>query len=333
MRRLHILSITLALILPSLVFGAGGGGGGGGGSAPTPPPPCDADTWTCTDWSTCSDAGVQTRSCQITGDCLSIESPQPQEIQTCTPPSGAAPPPPPTSSPPSCIEDTWTCSPWSACNKIGHEVRTCTLTNDCRPAVTPKPFTDRLCTGIKCAHLSTMLERVRCRLGLSPGDLSQEFAIQYAPELCRAQTTSEEFTECVNLYRALAPCWDKPAGAPRISCAKQIIGLPENLQEAKDTCLAYKKRSEEPLRVKCLGEFKEKVVWLTIFRMYNLEVAAELLISRGAPWEKVAEFDVQVEEHKISLYAAQNNAERIRILKSLRTAWRLFIQDISWRLQ
>ena len=344
MKTIKSLITAFSFLIPFLVLAAGGGGGGGGGSAPTPPPACSADAWTCSNWSECATSGTQTRSCQLTNDCLSIDTPQPTEIQTCTPPL----PPPLTTplaggeksiSPPSgggvrggatqtCSEDTWNCAPWSACNKVGHQTRTCRRTFDCPAITTPRPFTDRLCPGLKCGQLPTLKERIKCRLQLSPEDFTLELSIQYAPELCRAQTTQKEFAKCTDFYRKLAPCWNEADGKPRILCAKRVIGLPDDLQSAKQTCLA----KTNTQRTTCLEDFKEKIIWLTLFRMYNLEVTAELLISHGAPWERVADFDTQVEEHKIALYAAKDNTDRVRIVQSLQTAWRFFIENIRPRL-
>lgn len=49
----------------------------------TPPPP---GTWSCTDWSACSN-GTQTRTCTCSGDCATV--PKPSESQACTVPGPA----------------------------------------------------------------------------------------------------------------------------------------------------------------------------------------------------------------------------------------------------
>jgi hypothetical protein len=51
----------------------------------TPPPVCTADTWTCTDWSSCSTAGSQTRSCAMTTDCPGVVTASPAITNVCTP--------------------------------------------------------------------------------------------------------------------------------------------------------------------------------------------------------------------------------------------------------
>ena len=55
---------------------------------PTPPTPlCQADTWLCNDWDSCSASGSQTRSCSKTFECLSVVTPSPSTSQACTPPA------------------------------------------------------------------------------------------------------------------------------------------------------------------------------------------------------------------------------------------------------
>jgi len=60
---------------------------------PTPPSPsspspsCQADTWLCDDWGSCSASGSQTRSCSKTFECPSVVTPSPSTSQTCTPPT------------------------------------------------------------------------------------------------------------------------------------------------------------------------------------------------------------------------------------------------------
>ncbi len=47
---------------------------------------------------------------------------------------------------PSCTEDTWSCSEWSACSISGSQTRTCNMTFDCSAVVTPSPSTTQRCT-------------------------------------------------------------------------------------------------------------------------------------------------------------------------------------------
>ncbi|MBI2145739.1 hypothetical protein HYU22_00165 [Candidatus Woesearchaeota archaeon] len=108
-----------------------------------------------------------------------------------------------------CTEDTWSCSQWSPCTKESRQSRTCTLTNDCATANTPKPVESGSCTyvsalvaSLKCTNLGTLRKRVECRLGLSDAELNQELKIQYLPEECRTITDPDTKDACIKLYAA-----------------------------------------------------------------------------------------------------------------------------------
>ena len=70
-----------------IVFAAGSGGGGSFRTTPdatqVPVQSCTEDTWTCTQWSACSDQHTQTRKCELSVDCLSIVTPKPEESASC----------------------------------------------------------------------------------------------------------------------------------------------------------------------------------------------------------------------------------------------------------
>jgi len=48
---------------------------------------CSADTWSCGDWGTCSPQGIQTRSCNKTFNCSSVETASPATSQYCVAPN------------------------------------------------------------------------------------------------------------------------------------------------------------------------------------------------------------------------------------------------------
>ncbi|MBI4118869.1 MAG: trypsin-like peptidase domain-containing protein [Parcubacteria group bacterium] len=98
------------------------------------PPPCATDTWSCGDWNTCSISGSQTRTCNKTFDCPSVDTTSPVTSQSCTPPS------------PSCTTDTWDCNEWSVCSANGNQSRACTKTFDCQTVNTPSPAISQSCT-------------------------------------------------------------------------------------------------------------------------------------------------------------------------------------------
>ena len=83
-----------------------------------------------------------------------------------------------------------------------------------------------------CFTVPKLQQRIECRLGLSEDDLQQEYAKQYLPEECRALPKKQQ-ADCVSRYTALQPCWAKPVGDERISCAKKVLEFPENLSDAK----------------------------------------------------------------------------------------------------
>ncbi len=60
-----------------------------------PAPACDADTWTCSDWNTCSVSGTQSRSCKKTFDCPNVETAPPPTNQYCEAPNKPKPQTPP----------------------------------------------------------------------------------------------------------------------------------------------------------------------------------------------------------------------------------------------
>ncbi len=75
---LPIILILLILILNSAFSFAAGSGGGG-----TIAPACTKDTWTCTGWSACTEESLQTRTCRLTDDCPSADTPKPEEKAPC----------------------------------------------------------------------------------------------------------------------------------------------------------------------------------------------------------------------------------------------------------
>lgn len=49
-----------------------------------PAPSCTEDIWTCTDWKECTASGIQLRTCEITSECPTANTPSPNNEQTCT---------------------------------------------------------------------------------------------------------------------------------------------------------------------------------------------------------------------------------------------------------
>lgn len=326
-----MLVVTLSIVA-SVVIAAGGGGGGGGGS-------CSDDQWDCTGWSQCSPEEKQTRVCTLSFDCPSVAIPKPQETQSCTLPTPQVPPTPQTSTPtpspiPSqpqqslpltCTKDTWTCNNWSTtCDSNGRERRVCTLTNDCKITQTPPPPNSQACQKLQCANKATLRERILCRLNLSPAGVVRELKIQYLPEACKAETGKER-QECINIYKAFQPCWYKPQGQERFTCAQNALKLGSSISEQVEACQG--KTGNE--QAECKHEVQDKILYIISFRFYDLETRAEALAERGANLEVIADFDTVVELKKQEIYKAQTNAERRQIILDVRKAWQEFVNKVK----
>lgn len=52
---------------------------------------CTLDTWTCSNWSACSAAGSQTRTCTLSYNCPNTSTPSPVTTRSCTPPPAGGP--------------------------------------------------------------------------------------------------------------------------------------------------------------------------------------------------------------------------------------------------
>src|SRR3989344_5555312 len=77
MKRVSLFIMILILILPS-AFSAGGGGGGSSST-----PSCSQDTWACSEWSVCNIDEVSLRTCKMTFDCSTTDTPRPSELEDC----------------------------------------------------------------------------------------------------------------------------------------------------------------------------------------------------------------------------------------------------------
>ena len=93
---------------------------------------CISDTWSCGSWGTCSSQGNQTRTCNITSDCPSVNTPSPSTSQLCTP---------------SCTSESWSCSNWNTCSINGTQTRSCSKILNCEGGVS-SPATTQSCTYI-----------------------------------------------------------------------------------------------------------------------------------------------------------------------------------------
>lgn len=329
MKKYFLISLIVLgfFALRIVVFAAGGGGGGG-------VPSCNEDQWDCTDWSQCSEGGNQTRICSLSFDCYSANTPKPVESQSCTPPIPIPTPvelQPQKVEPekPSCTKDTFACSAWSvSCDTYGREYRTCSLSFDCSNVQTPPPPKSQMCQKIQCGNKIALRDRIFCRLNLAPAGLARDLELQYLPEACRVETGDEQ-KECINRYKSFQPCWNIKEGEERFSCAKNVLKLgPLVSEEAK---LCQSKRGAD--QVACKQELKEKVLYMVVFRFYDLETRAEALADRGADLNTIADFETIIELKKQEFYEATNNAERLKIIFDVRKAWQDFVNKVKTQVK
>ena len=316
--------------LVSLVFAAGGGGGGG-------VPTCTEDTWDCTGWSQCSEGGSQTRICSLTFDCYGATTPKPKESQSCIPPTPTPTPPTPQPltfpspqeeikpAPITCTKDTYACGAWSAsCDASGREYRTCKLSFDCPNAQTPPPLALQPCQKIQCGNKTALRDRIYCRLNLTPAGLARDLEIQYLPEACRIEIGNEQ-KECIDRYKSFQPCWNVKEGEERFSCARSVLKFGPVVSDQVKLCQGKKGADQAA----CKEELKERVLYMIVFRFYDLETRAEALADKGADINTIADFETVIEMKKQEFYKASDNAERLKIIYDVRKAWQDFVNKVK----
>lgn len=171
---------------------------------------------------------------------------------------------------------------------------------------------------LKCGNLSTMQERVRCRLELSPDELEREDAAQYLPEECRATDVASAQAACVTRHRSLQPCLAKPVGDERVACAQTTLGLDRSVDELVRQCRGQRA---------CLLGVQEKVYDLTKFRLSDLQQRArELLAAKAVDVSLASTFISAVEEQKLAFNLATDNRERQQILYAVRKTWQELVE-------
>lgn len=308
-------------------------------NTPKPPtiqkctPSCAEDLYSCTDWGPCEAAGIQKRTCGKTSDCPLVDTPKPAETQTCgqtkkestpsSPPPSSIPPPVSKTKIEPCKQDKYACDDWTQCNQDGQQTHICKRTLDCPGIITVKPEESRVCPGLRCGQLSKLNERISCRLRLTDKDLANEFKILYAPETCKSIKDQEEKIECIRLYQNFGPCWQISVGNARNACAKKTIGL-DDIARGKSECSKFKNNE----RQSCLNELADKIRYLIVFRMYDLEVRAETLMKRGLPENLVTDLEIFIETKKQEMYETKNTTDWKRIIKEVQKKWGEFITGV-----
>jgi|GEM_PF-1756274 len=102
-------------------------------------PKCTEDTWSCSNWNTCSVNGTQTRICTKTFDCPSAYTPSPSTTQSCVT---------------TCTANSWSCGNWGACSTNGVKSRSCTKNVICDGGVA-SPETTQVCTYVPACSADT----------------------------------------------------------------------------------------------------------------------------------------------------------------------------------
>lgn len=280
---------------------------------------CSMDEFDCAPWSACQEGGFQTRECSMSFDCPNVISSLPPTRQRCEYTE-------------TCIEDTYECSDWSQCQEDGKQRRECKLTQDCAKAETVIPETEQVCPGLTCGQLSTLQERVACRLNLPDDKLAEEFQILYFPEYCKWEqrkegTTEEdkqEQTECIQLYQSFGQCWALPFGQERRDCGRKASGIAD-LEADKDDCLF---RTGED-RAACAAELQERVEHLSLFYLYELEIQAEeLLVKDLLNFQDVVDWEVYIEEQKVKFDQAETLKEWKNIIIEVKDRWKAFTSKV-----
>ncbi|MBI5728844.1 MAG: hypothetical protein HY983_01175 [Candidatus Magasanikbacteria bacterium] len=194
------------------------------------------------------------------------------------------------------------------------------------PVVAPAPAPAPTPT-LRCDQ-ETMKERIQCRLGLNEEEEEQELAIQYLPEECRTLMSGEQET-CIDRYKALRSCWEKPVGVGRSACAAAALGIKKNLATDLKQCL--KQTGVE--RKVCQAAVKAKGFALIKFRLYDLSERAEGLLRSGkADLTSVTNLVNAMEATKQKFNQASTYAARRALILSARAEWKKFVAKFRGKI-
>ena len=228
-----------------------------------------------------------------------------------------------------CAADYFTCSDWGPCTTAGTRTRSCTLDYDCPFTSDSMPnetescrYVSQLLNSLKCQNLSTLRERVACRLNLTEEEQEYQLQIQYLPEECRAIHDVAEKEICVKRYGALRPCWTKPY-SQRAYCVRGVLGI-RNLTSEVDSC-SSKSAGQKLL---CIKTLRDKVYQLTKARFYDLEERAEEMMKQGVNKQTVTDFLAGAELKKQEFNNATTIDEKKQVVLQMRELWKTFINDV-----
>ncbi|MBI2140797.1 hypothetical protein HYU16_00055 [Candidatus Woesearchaeota archaeon] len=195
---------------------------------------------------------------------------------------------------------------------------------------TPKPqprageVTPDEAARYKCSELTTMKDRIKCRL-----QLKEENEYDYLPEECRAQI-NESREKCVSNYKKSQNCWASDKDSERFKCAASAFGLAGTVASQKAICdgLTGQNRSD------CILQLRDRVDAVVKFKIYNLEDKAQRLMQKGlVSEENVTDFVTAMEQQKQNYNDAKTVAEKKTIVKSVQRLWQAFIAQAKAQIQ
>jgi len=181
---------------------------------------------------------------------------------------------------------------------------------------------------IKCGNLSTLKERVSCRLDLDKEEQIEELEVYFMPEECRILTKKEQ-DYCIDRYHSVQKCWNFPVGNERVSCVKVVMNL-GNTKNEKQSC----SNLDENEKSICLTDLQNKVYNLIKWQFYDLEERAEDFMIRGlAKREDAIDFISKTELSKVDFNQAKTKEERKNIILDVRANWKEFVNVVRENLR
>ncbi len=176
--------------------------------------------------------------------------------------------------------------------------------------------------NLKCGGYLGIEDRVKCRLSLREEE-KDEYE-NFFPEFCRSLSFQGQ-NNCLKVYKSVAKCWPFENGPKRIDCVKNELGI-ENINNLAQE---VKKCDNTTDKKGCIKNLKKSWEYLIIFRIYNLEEAAEKLMEkRLLDREDVANFSVKVELKKQDFWQATNIQEKKQIINDVRNLWKDLISKV-----
>jgi hypothetical protein len=188
------------------------------------------------------------------------------------------------------------------------------------PPLVAGNYTPEDAASLKCSTLTTIGERVGCRL-----DLTYENELAYLPEECRALEGTPR-AECKQFYSSVQQCWSGVNMADPVDCARRSLGLGKNISADLATCTGEST---------CIGNITQRTHSLIKFRLYNAEWKAEYLIEDELPEigvhmsrELLVDFVVSLEVKKQEYNAAITLDEKQHVIRSAQMMWLSFADKV-----